>query len=113
MFLSIALLVALAIAPAPSSSEFSIDDSALFRINFRDTLKETADETVAEEEGERRKVTMMSSNSERYECTLPKIADTSGSEDEVIACDIRCRETPNKCKYAFRCSLGLHGADGT
>merc|ERR1719331_3395952 len=25
---------------------------------------------------------MMSSNSERYECTLPKIADTSGSEDE-------------------------------
>ena len=95
MFLSTALLVALAIAPVPSSSEFSIDDSALFKINFRDTLKETlskhgetADETAAEEEGERRKVTMMSSNSERYECTLPKIADTSGSEEEVSACDI-------------------------
>ena len=91
MFFSIALLVALAVAPAPSSSEFSIDDSALFKINFRDTLKETlskhgeaaVDEMAAAEEGERRKVTMMSSNSERYECTLPKVADASGSDDEV------------------------------
>lgn len=87
MFLSTALLVALAVAPSPSSSEFSIDDSALFKINFRDTLKESlskhgeADDITAEE-GERRKVTMVSSNSERYECTLPKMADTSGSEDE-------------------------------
>ena len=94
MSYSIVLLVALAVAPAPSSSEFSIDDSALFKINFRDTLKETLAETLNEaeaEEGERRKVTMMSSNSEQYVCTLPKVADSAGSEEEVIPFYAICR----------------------
>ena len=79
MFLAVALLAILALSP--SSSEFSIDDSALFKINFRDALKESVSkhEEAAEE---KRRVTMMSSNSERYECTLPKTLVDAGTEEE-------------------------------
>ena len=84
MFFAIALLAILALSP--SSSEFSIDDSALFKINFRDALKESVSkhEEAEEEEAaaERRKVTMVSSNSERYECTLPKTLADAGAEEE-------------------------------
>jgi hypothetical protein len=92
------LLLLLHIIPSPSVSEYSIDDSALFKINFHDDASMLNPDKLSQRqpmEGEenaatakksmRRTVVMTSTNSERYECTLPKTVSADGSENDVYA----------------------------
>lgn len=83
------LVVAAALAAA-ARAEYSIDDSALFKVSFgalEDKLKEKAAEEVAEASEPEpasglRRVRMRTANNEEYWCSLPRLESASEEASE-------------------------------